>query len=516
MSQLDIQQVLSARYVTSQEADKHTDQLRQNLGLDTKAQVARLAIGRSLSMGKLPDIKIDSSGMAIPATSLFSSENIGAWVGLMLTQAISTEGPVFDNMDGLRNAIRAHWHRGAIALWEEWKSCDENYEKFIEALIRRSEMPDFAGNEDDPVNGDGQGKPPIPVEEAQDLSVTLTKALNELGIKVQVKNSLVGPRLTRYRVLLMNLADLGKLNRSVSQLSLALNLGAKVVAVSNGDESKTIFIDVPRPKSTWTTVGTERLQEWAYGGTKDVNQLALYAGVDVTGNDVTLDLAAAPHLLVGGTTGSGKSVCLHSFILSLLMRHKPETLQLALIDPKQVEFAAYAKLPNLYRGEIATEIPQSREMLTELVIEMDTRYSAFNKLGVSSIGDARKKGQNLPYIVVFIEELADLLMQDENIEPLIARLAQKARAAGIHLVLATQRPDAKTFSGLIRSNIPARVALTVRTGSESRIILDETGADNLLGSGDMLVRLPGEPAKRAHGVFVRPEYVANIVSGVGK
>jgi S-DNA-T family DNA segregation ATPase FtsK/SpoIIIE len=155
-------------------------------------------------------------------------------------------------------------------------------------------------------------------------------------------------------------------------------------------------------------------------------------------------------------------------------------------------------------------------MLTELVIEMDARYSAFNKMGVSSIGEARKKGQNLPYIVVFIEELADLLMQDETIEPLIARLAQKARAAGIHLVLATQRPDAKTFSGLIRSNIPARVALTVRTGAESRIILDETGADNLLGSGDMLLRLQGEPAKRAHGVFVRLENVVNIVSGVGK
>jgi S-DNA-T family DNA segregation ATPase FtsK/SpoIIIE len=145
------------------------------------------------------------------------------------------------------------------------------------------------------------------------------------------------------------------------------------------------------------------LQEWAYSGTKDINQLALYAGVDVTGNDMSFDLATAPHLLVGGTTGSGKSVCLHSFILSLLMRHKPETLQLALIDPKQVEFAAYTKLPNLYRGEIATEIPQAREMLTELVTEMDTRYSALNKLGVSSIGDARKKGLNFPYIAVFIE-----------------------------------------------------------------------------------------------------------------
>jgi S-DNA-T family DNA segregation ATPase FtsK/SpoIIIE len=314
----------------------------------------------------------------------------------------------------------------------------------------------------------------------------------------------------------MNLSDLAKLNRSVPQLSLALNLGSSVVSVSNGDEPKTVFVDVPRPKTTWKTVGIERLREWAHSGSKDVNQLALYAGVSVTGEDVTFDLALAPHLLVGGTTGSGKSVCLHSFILSLLLRHKPDTLHLALIDPKQVEFSAYAKIPHLYRGEIATEVPQAREVLTELVTEMEARYSLFNRLGVANIGEARKRGQSLPFIVVFIEEMADLVMADDAIEPLITRLAQKARAAGIHLVLATQRPDSATFSGLIRSNIPARVALTVRTGSESRIILDELGAENLLGSGDMLVRMAGDAARRAHGVFVKLENVTQLVSSLTK
>ena len=137
-------------------------------------------------------------------------------------------------------------------------------------------------------------------------------------------------------------------------------------------------------------------------------------------------------------------------------------------------------------------------------------------MGVANVGDARRKGQAMPYIVVFIEEMADLVMQDENIEPLIARLAQKARAAGIHLVLATQRPDSETFSGLIRSNIPGRIALTVQKSSESKIILDETGAEDLLGSGDMLIRMPGESSKRAHGVFVRLDNVIQIVSGVGK
>lgn len=515
MSDLDVQQALSMRYRTSQEADRLSDRLRQNLGLETRASVARLAIGRSLALGPLDGhATIDSKGLDIAATSLFSADNIGAWVGLLITHSIATGGAAINSMDALRTAIRAHWHRGALALWSDWNACEEDYDRFIETLIvRRSEMPEFVAPVIGADDSNGNGSPKA--AESEDASTALAKALGELGIRVQVKDAIHGPRITRYRVLLVNLADLAKLNRSMSQLGLALNLGNHLPTLSNGDESKTVFIDLPRPKSAWTSIGIDRLRDWAKRGSNDLNQLSLYAGVTVTGEDVSFDLASAPHLLVGGTTGSGKSVCLHSLILSLLLRHKPETLQLALIDPKQVEFAPYAKLAYLYRGEVATEVPQAREVLTELVAEMDARYSVFNRLGVNSILEARRKGQALPFIVVFIEEMADLVMQDANIEPLIARLAQKARAAGIHLVLATQRPDSETFSGLIRSNIPARIALTVQKGTESNIILDEKGAENLLGAGDMMIRLPGESPKRAHGVFVRTENVMQIAKKVG-
>jgi S-DNA-T family DNA segregation ATPase FtsK/SpoIIIE len=509
MSDLDLQQALSSRYKTSLEADGYTDQLRQYLALETKAQVARLAIGRSLAMGKLSDAAIDGQGRDIPASSLFTAENIGAWVGLVVTQAIVHGGPVVDSMDSLRLAIRAHWHRGALSLWADWKASNENYDKFIETLVeRRSDMPEVSSRKPVKVRDEadvGGGKAP------EDASTTLVKALDELGIKVQVKETIHGPRITRYRVLLTNLADSAKLKRSMSQLGLAMNLGETLPTVANGDEAKTVFIDLPRAKDTWKTIGIERLSEWAHSGSFDPNQLMVYAGVSVIGDDLSFDLAAAPHLLVGGTTGSGKSVCLHSLLLSLLLRHTSGTLQLALIDPKQVEFRSYAKLPNLYREEIATELTAAREMLEELVVEMDTRYGAFNRLGVNNIAEARRKGLALPYIVVFIEEMADLVMQDQNIEPLIARLAQKARAAGIHLVLATQRPDAKTFTGLIRSNIPGRIALTVQKGTESSIILDETGAENLLGQGDMLLKLPGEPLRRAHGVLLKPEQIMAII-----
>lgn len=515
MSDLDLSQVLSLRYRTSAEADKYTEQLQRNLALATKAQVARLAIGRSLAMGRLPDGQVDSKGMDIPATSLFSPENIGAWVGLLATHARATGSEQVSSQESLRGAIRAHWHRGAVALWGDWTSSDRDYDRFIETLVRRSEMPDFADQQPDDEDASQQGDAKEPVAPA-DASAQLTKALAELGIKVQVKEVIQGPRLTRYRVLLVNLADLGKLNRSVAQLGLAMNLGQEAATVSNGDEPKTVFIDLPRPRSSWTAVGIERLRDWSHTASKDTNQLLLYAGVSVTGEDVVLDLATAPHLLVGGTTGSGKSVCLHSFLLSLLLRHKPDTLQLALIDPKQVEFKPYGKLPNLYRGEIATEVPPAREMLAELVAEMDARYALFNHLGVANISEARKKGQKMPSIAVFIEEMADLVMQDQNVEPLISRLAQKARAAGIHLVLATQRPDAETFSGLIRSNVPGRVALTVQKGTESNIILDEKGAENLLGQGDMLLRLPGEAPRRAHGVFVKQENVAQVLASLFK
>jgi len=509
MSNLDLQQVLSARYKTSLKADSCTDKLRQHLALETKAQVARLAIGRSLAMGRLPDTVIDGQGRDIPASSLFTAENIGAWVGLLVTQSLAHGGFVVDSMDSLRLVIRAHWHRGALSLWEDWQANNENYDKFIETLVeRRSEMPEFSLHKSAKVRDDiGSEKKP------EDASANLVKALNELGIKVQIKDAIHGPRITRYRVLLMNLSDVTKLNRSMPQLALAMNLGRALPTVANGDEAKTVFIDLPRSKDSWKTIGIERLRAWAHSGSSDPNQLMVYAGISVTGEDISFDLATLPHLLVGGTTGSGKSVCLHSLLLSLQLRHTPDTLHLALIDPKRVDFQPYAKLPNLYRHEIATEVTTAREMLEDLVAEMEKRYGTFSRLGVSNIGEARRKGQVLPYIVVFVEEMAELVTRDKDIEPLIASLARKARAAGIHLVLATQRPDAKTFTGQIRSNIPGRIALMVQKSNESTIILDETGAEHLLGQGDMLLRLPGESLRRAHGIFLEPE---QIVAAMGK
>ena len=315
MTGLDIQQALGARFNTSQDADKYTDKLRQNLGLDTKAQVVRLAIGRSLALGNLKGngSEIDSKGLAIPASSLFTHENIAAWIGLIYTHSKPTEEPL--TLEVLRSLIRRHWHRGVLALWADWEASDDSYDKFVETLVfRRSQMPEHApGTYKGGEGGEGPEKPLAP--ELKDESQQLVKALADLDIKVQIKGVIFGSRVTRYRVLLINLQDRQKLERSVQSLGLAMNLRS-TPAVSNGDEARVLFIDLPRTKESWETVRFDKLTTWAAtSNLKDINKLQVYAGVTVTGQDVSFDLAKTPHLLVAGTTNSGKSVCLHSCLL---------------------------------------------------------------------------------------------------------------------------------------------------------------------------------------------------------
>jgi S-DNA-T family DNA segregation ATPase FtsK/SpoIIIE len=496
MSEISIQQIMSSRYRTSTEADRLTVALMSHLGLSTKANVARLAIGRSLGLGALSADGVDAKGLEIPAAVLFTQEDITAWVGLIVAHAKRFGGERIDSMDVFRTSVRKHWHRGATLLMEDWNASNGNYDKFLETLInRRAELPDVAA-----ANNSKSADDTAVTVKPSDNSAQLLRALADIGVAVEIKGLTHGPRVTRYKVFLSDINQLDKLRRGLERLSLSLNLQGAQPTVSHGDEAKTVNLDVPRPENTWHSVSFTKLREWVASTPIEEDKLIVFPGVDVLGQPYSFDLAAAPHLLVGGTTGSGKSVCLHALILSLMLRLPPPMLKFALIDPKQVEFATYQGSNYLY-GEIATDVSTARECILELVVEMEARYQSFKSAGVSNIYEARRKGLALPYVVVFIEELADLLMQDKEIEDHIIRLAQKARAAGIHLVIATQRPDAKTFSGLIRSNIPARIALTVQKSTESNIILDETGAELLLGSGDMLVKArPGGQTERVHGV----------------
>jgi len=499
MTDLSIQQILTSRFRTSAVADRHTGTLMDHLGLSTKASVARLAIGRSLGAGPLDAEDVDAKGLEIPATSLFSQDDVAAWVGLIASHALVHKAEPIQDMERFRGAVRRHWHRGAALLVQDWEETSSNYDVFLSTLInRRAALPEFGGGR----SRSRGSEAPLP-QAAADETAALAKALAEIDVDAEIRGHIHAPRVTRYRIYLHDINHFEILKRGLERLRLALNLQQATPSLSHGDEAKTVFLDVPRPRETWTNTGFADLQKWVSAQRGDDSRLIVFPGVDVMGVAVPIDLATAPHMLVGGATGQGKSVCLHALIMSLIMQHTPESLRLVLIDPKQVEFSFYRGLKYLYNDSIAVDSRAARRSIQALVAEMDARYAAFSKIGATNLAEARSKGQKLPYIVAFIEELADLVLQDKNVEPLIVRLAQKARAAGIHLVLATQRPDAKTFSGLIRGNIPTRIALTVQKSSESGIILDEPGAESLLGMGDMLIKRPGDQHLiRGHGVFI--------------
>jgi S-DNA-T family DNA segregation ATPase FtsK/SpoIIIE len=272
--------------------------------------------------------------------------------------------------------------------------------------------------------------------------------------------------------------------------------------------------------------------------------LALALGKDIAGQSVVADLARMPHLLIAGTTGSGKSVAINAMVLSLLYKATPEHVRLIMVDPKMLELSVYEGIPHLL-APVVTDMKEAANALRWCVAEMERRYRLMASLGVRNIGgfnrkvqDAAARGQpihdptftppelfegeeppaapelmTLPYVVVIVDELADLMMiVGKKVEELIARLAQKARASGIHLVLATQRPSVDVITGLIKANIPSRIAFQVSSRVDSRTILDQMGAETLLGHGDMLYLPPGTSVpQRVHGAFVADAEVHRVV-----
>ncbi|MBF0136836.1 MAG: FtsK/SpoIIIE domain-containing protein [Magnetococcus sp. DMHC-1] len=349
-----------------------------------------------------------------------------------------------------------------------------------------------------------------------DFALLLIDALGEIGVQGEIISTQDGPRITRYQVRLEYPNHLDRVRRGLDKITFALGLQKQGVFLAETGKPKIIGLDVPRPRSTWNAVPCRELMGWVAKDVPESAGLPLWPGVSVTGEPVSFDLTRQPHLLVGGTTGSGKSICLHSLLISLLVGVPNNRLDLVLIDPKKVEFAPYAKVHSR-RIDVITDVVDARIRLGTLTEEMDARTTALENAGVRDLSEGRRKGLvMLPYIVVFVEELADLVMQVPEAEEHLIRLAQKARATGIHLIIATQRPDARTLNGLLRSNIPSRIALTVQKSTESKIILDEVGAERLTGIGDMLVRLSGEPIVRLHGVLVTEDDIAAVIREEGR
>lgn len=339
------------------------------------------------------------------------------------------------------------------------------------------------------------------------------------GIKVTVERAEIGPSVTKYEV---KPAVGVRVNR-ISNLSddLALALAAKDVRIEAPIPGKSL-IGIEVPNSYIATVSFREL--WEQSQTKAENFLEIPLGKAVNGTARAFDLSKMPHLLVAGSTGSGKSVAVNGIIASILMKARPDQVKFMMVDPKMVELSVYNDIPHLLIP-VVTNPRKASKALQKVVDEMENRYELFAKVGVRNIAGFNAKVEEfnsqseykqipLPFIVVIVDELADLMMvASKEVEDAIIRLGQKARAAGIHMILATQRPSVDVISGLIKANVPSRVAFAVSSGTDSRTILDENGAEKLLGRGDMLFKpIDENHPVRLQGSFISDDDVERIVN----
>ena len=397
------------------------------------------------------------------------------------------------------------------------------------------ELPPLSLLDDPPEQKQGYSK-----ESLEAMSRLVELKLRDFGIEVEVKSVSPGPVITRFEldpapgVKVSQIANLAKdLARSLSVVSV------RIVEVIPGKSF--VGLEIPNENRQIVTLG-EILKSRPYDDMASPLTLAL--GKDIGGNSVVADLARMPHLLIAGTTGSGKSVGINAMVLSILYKTQPEQVRLIMIDPKMLELSVYEGIPHLL-APVVTDMREASNALRWCVAEMDRRYALMAGVGVRNIGGYNRKVREaiaagkpikdptfrppdlfdedkpiehptltpLPYIVVIIDELADMMMiVGKKVEELIARLAQKARASGVHLILATQRPSVDVITGLIKANVPTRIAFQVSAKVDSRTILDQQGAENLLGHGDMLYLPPGTSMPvRVHGAFVSDNEVHAVV-----
>lgn len=351
----------------------------------------------------------------------------------------------------------------------------------------------------------------------QQNAVVIKSTLAEFGIDVEMEGANIGPRVTQYTMRPPAGVNLSKI--LARDKELALNLAVDKIRIEAPiPGTRSVGVEIPNVKSASVMFrGVIESQEWK----KAKDPLTFAVGKDISGKSVVANLAKMPHLLIAGTTGSGKSVMTNTLISSLLWRNSPSDLKLIIVDPKQVEMAMYEDIPHLLTP-IITSTEKALSALKWAVNEMEKRYSLMAEKKVKNIsdynskladapeegkseGEEEKLTEKMPYIVVVIDEMADLMMMaGKDLEMLIVRIAQKGRAAGIHLVLATQRPEVKVITGLIKANVPGRIAFAVGSQIDSRIMLDQGGAEKLLGKGDMLMlttEMMGKP-RRIQGAWM--------------
>ncbi len=341
----------------------------------------------------------------------------------------------------------------------------------------------------------------------------IESTLESFGIKAQVKEVNCGPAVTQYAIQIGTGTKLTKITSLANDLALALAAPTGQIRIEAPIPGRSLVgIEIPNRSLEIVNLRT-MLTSPAMNGTK--SKLAVSLGLNVAGEPVVADIAKMPHALIAGSTGSGKSVSVNAFIASILFRASPDEVKFIMVDPKRVELTQYNDIPHLLTPVI-TDPKKVVSALKWACAEMDKRYKVFAEVGVRNIAGYNEMAgfQSMPYIVIVIDELADLMLfAPAEVEESIARIAQMARAVGIHLLLATQRPSVDVITGLIKANIPTRFAFNVSSSTDSRVILDSTGAEKLLGRGDMLY-IPPDQAKpmRIQGTFVADQEISQLIS----
>jgi S-DNA-T family DNA segregation ATPase FtsK/SpoIIIE len=350
-----------------------------------------------------------------------------------------------------------------------------------------------------------------PAQDDGRVAAALVQTLSHFGVEATIVGQIAGPRVTRYELQLAPGTKVSKVAALKDDLSYALaTTEIRILAPIPGKQA--VGVEVPNLSPNIVTLGDifDDLPAAA-------SPLSVWLGKDISGSSVWTDLARMPHILIAGTTGSGKSGCINTILTSILLRSTPDDVRMILIDPKRIELGFYESIPHLLTPVVSNP-KQASAALLNVVTEMERRYEKLSVVRARNLPEAnralRSRGeQPLPYLLVVIDELADLMMTSpQEVEDAIIRLAQKSRAVGIHLVLATQRPSVDVITGMIKANVPSRIAFAVSSQTDSRVILDSNGAESLLGQGDMLFKPLGTSRlQRVQGAYVTEEEVALIV-----